>query len=199
MAASPLRVASQVVASRPPTNGGGGGAASGLSLDDGLEPALLELLAREQIADAFAIEALDATDWARLYAEGLTLGQKLQLKQVVSAKLDVPFGMPSASGRFNVLAILFGIGFASPALVIGMLHEFVPGLSGADPLSYGTRVLGVLVPGAVYLAAMMLTIETNRTRFSTDVLEQRSEGVSVREAERANLTNTAVVSALLLT
>jgi hypothetical protein len=44
----------------------------------------------------------------------------------------------------------------------------------------------------------VVIIERYRTVFSTDVLEKRSEGASVREAMKGNLTNIAVVSALLL-
>jgi hypothetical protein len=103
-----------------------------------------------------------------------------------------------ANLKFGLYAILIGIVCTAPSLVIGSINEFGPygperALTFTESFSY------VFVPGSIYLVASVVVVEKFRSVFSTDVLKERSDTTSLRDAMRGNLTNMAVVAALLLT
>ncbi|KAG8457150.1 hypothetical protein KFE25_004117 [Diacronema lutheri] len=165
----------------------------------GLSAAAIALLTSQDVTHLDEVHAFGADDWAHLFANGLTLGHKRKLLEMVEQFQARPLSMPPPPNiKFNFGSIIVGLAFAAPSIVIGAIHEF--GAYGATrALLFDESMLFVLLPGAAYLILMIIIIEANRSTFSTDVLEQRSVGVSVRDAMRSALTNMAVVAALLLT
>lgn len=168
-------------------------AAAGVS-----EPAIA-LLKTQQVNHILHVDEMGQSEWAHLYSSGLTLGDRRALAAMLKVFKERPLPLPPLpSLPFNLGSIALGIVFAAPSVALGLINEFGP-YDSTRALTLMESLLTVLLPGGVYLVINVAVIETYRTTFSTDVLEQRSVGVSIRDAERSMLTNMAVVAALLLT
>jgi len=168
--------------------------------DAGVASNVIRILEEQRIDGADAINDLDANDWVRLYELGIKVGDKAAIQQV-ARKLREPtkFLVAPASLKFNLLAYAIGIVWAAPGVAIGAINTFGPFPADRELDTVGSSLLLVVLPGALYQVFATIVIESFRTYFSTDVLQQRSVGISLREAQRSNLANMAIVAALLLT
>lgn len=75
------------------------------------------------------------------------------------------------------------------------------GFGNTGVVEFGGSARGgqVLIPALVLIIATMIMLAVGRMSLGKDLLQQASPGVSVREAQRSNLTNSGVVGALFLT
>lgn len=147
---------------------------------------------------ADALWALGETEWAHLYASGVPLSERARLRGWLLNARPVQFQIKGRNLVVQVRAWTLGILASAPGLAIGLINEFGP-LHSERALSGVESTVFVLVPACLYLLGAAVFVDANRSIFSTDVLEQRSDGVSLRDAQRTNLTNIAVVAALLVT
>lgn len=165
----------------------------------GVSESAIALLNAQQVDHLSQMEEFGPGEWQHLYSSGLTLGDRRALNVMLEKFRERPLKLPPPpSIPFNLGSIVLGALFAAPTIALGLINEFGP-YDSTRALTLSESLLTVLLPGGVYLVANVVIIETYRTTFSTDVLEQRSVGVSIRDAERSMLTNMAVVAALLLT
>lgn len=168
-------------------------------LSSGVPAEVVALLKKDQLLSADLVGELGVAEWGHLYSKGLSLGNGIKIREVATKLGQPPMVLPPPPNPwFNLVSVLFGFLFALPTVVIGSINEFGP-LDSTQAMSLTYRFYVVLIPGALYMLLLVIVIEQFRTVFSTDVLEQRSEGSSLKEAATSNLTNMAVVAALLLT
>lgn len=172
---------------------------SKLLSDAGVSTNVIRILDDQRLATAGAVNDLTDVDWSRLFELGVKVGDKTTIQTVArEATEPTDFIVASANLKFNLVSITIGVLWAGPALAIGSLNSFGP-YDETRPLTTTEFGLLVILPGVIYEILLVIIVEVFRTFFSTDVLQQRSVGASLRDAQRSNLTNMAIVAALLLT
>lgn len=165
----------------------------------GLHAPAIAVLKAQGVDHLAQVEALGQAAWSHLFRSGLTLGDQRALVAMIAVYNERPLAMPPPPNlAYNVGSILIGLLFAAPSVAIGVLNGYSR-YTAERALSLTESFTLVLVPGGLYLIVNIILVERYRSLFSTDVLEQRSDGISIRDAERSALTNMAVVAALLLT
>lgn len=165
----------------------------------GVSAPAIALLKKQGVETLDQVEGFEPHVWSHLFASGLTVADHRALMGMLKKFQKRPIPIPPPPNlAFNVGSLLLGLVFAVPSIVIGVFNEYGT-YTAARPLTTPESLLLVLLPGALYLIGNVILIERFRGIFSTDVLKQRSDGVSIREAEKSGVTNMAVVAALLLT
>ncbi|KAJ1624094.1 hypothetical protein T492DRAFT_845012 [Pavlovales sp. CCMP2436] len=162
----------------------------------GVSAKAIALLEKQGVSTSEEVEALGPSEWAHQYASGLTIRNQRALTTMADAghKQPMPMSTP-ANLKFGLYAPLIGLVFAAPSVLIGSINEFGP-FGPERALTYEESFTHVILPGCLHLIASVpvLAVEKYRTRDSA-----RSDTISLRDAMCGNLTNMAVVAALLLT
>jgi hypothetical protein len=153
---------------------------------------------REQKVDGRMLDHLDARDWDRLTA---TLGERMVLREFAIwrktklREVDHPdwYIIAPASLGLNLMSYTIAVGMNAPALAIGWFKEF--DINGTAV----RQEFLVLLPGVALAVSTFVGLSMLRLKLGKDLIAESSVDISVRDSQRSNLTNTAIVSALLLT
>jgi len=167
--------------------------------ESGIREGVIQVLSEQVLLDPNELLNITDSDWQRLYSLGVPVGQRSVISaSAVKGRADKMLSVQPASAKFNIIAYTSGLLFALPPLIIGLVNEYGP-YDRERALSDVEGALLVILPGILWNLVLLATVEGGRTSFSVDIMEQRSDGTSLREANRTNLTNVGVVGALLLT
>jgi hypothetical protein len=150
------------------------------------------------LVDKDMLVDMDSSDWSAL---NIKVGDKrvllkwLALCAIRQREINKKwYQVEEASLSFNIASWVGGFVAHTPALVIGIFKDFDEGEGhGFNGATH------VMIPGLALALVTMIALGIFRLALGKDLLEEASAGVSVKEVQRSNLTNTGVVGALLLT
>eukprot|EP00935_MAST-01C_sp_MAST-1C-sp1_P001270 g1270.t1 len=178
--------------------------AEGLT-EDKISEATMTALQHNSV-DKDMLDEMDGSDWGAL---GLKVGEKRVLvswmAKCMEDKRDANkdwYQVAPASLTFNLASWALGFIMHIPAAIIGIMADWDEGCwdpAGKNIGDCADPWLTVFVPAVVLTLVTMVLLGMFRLELGKDLLEEASQGIDVKEVQRSNMTNTAVVGALLLT